>query len=98
MKQTRDPEQIMRAFRSLQSRQFVAIALTLFILLFLALLYTRSDLFGVFLKNTIFGAQIMIIASFIAFSALNWRCPSCRKYLGNDISRRVCKHCRARLR
>ncbi len=88
----------MRDFRSRQSRQFVAIALTLFILLFLALLYTRYDLFGVFSKNTIFGAQIMIIAAFIGFSALNWRCPSCRKYLGNDISRRVCKLCRARLR
>jgi hypothetical protein len=42
--------------------------------------------------------QIVLISAFIVFSAFNWRCPSCKKYLGNDISRRICKHCRIRLR
>jgi hypothetical protein len=42
--------------------------------------------------------QIVLISAFIVFSAFNWRCPSCKKYLGNDISRRICKHCRTKLR
>ncbi|KPK43810.1 MAG: hypothetical protein AMK74_06230 [Nitrospira bacterium SM23_35] len=97
MGQERDTERIIREFRLRQSRQFIAIGLTLFLLLLLALLYTRSDIFGVFSKSTIFLMQIVIIALFIGFSALNWRCPSCNKYLGSDINRRMCKHCRARL-
>lgn len=97
MGQERDTERIIREFRLRQSRQFIAIGLTLFLLLLLALLYTRSDIFGVYSKSTIFLMQIVIIALFIGFSALNWRCPSCNKYLGSDINRRMCKHCRARL-
>ena len=97
MKLTKETEQIMREFRLRQNRQFLAIALALFLLLLLALLYTRSDVFGGGSKDAIFGAQFMVIAAFIGFSALNWRCPSCRKYLGSDIRKRVCKHCRARL-
>ena len=48
MGQERDTERIIREFRLRQSRQFIAIGLTLFLLLLLALLYTRSDIFGVF--------------------------------------------------
>lgn len=97
MKQVRDARQIMRDFRARQSRQFIAIGLTLFLLLFLTLLYTRSDIFGIFSKNTVFVTQALIIFAFICFSALNWRCPSCKKYLGSDIGRRICKHCGTRL-
>jgi hypothetical protein len=98
VKQTGDDKQILHAFRALQSRQYLAIGLTLVLLLLLILLYSRSDLFGTISKNIIFGGQLIVIAVFIIFSAMNWRCPSCRKYLGSDIGRRICKHCRARLR
>jgi hypothetical protein len=97
MKHLRDDEQIIRHFRIRQSRQFTAIGLALFLLVSLTLVYTRPDIFGVISKNTIFAAQIITIAAFIGFSAVNWRCPSCGKYLGGDINRRVCKHCRSRL-
>jgi hypothetical protein len=96
--QKRDDKQIMRDFGLRQNRQFLAIAVTLFLLLFLALLYKRPDLFGEFSKNAIFTAQIMIIAVFIGFSAFNWRCPLCKKYLGRNINKRVCKQCGTRLR
>ena len=81
-----------------KSRQFLAIAVTLVLLLFLVLLHKHPDLIGEFSKDTIFAAQIVLIAAFIGFSAFNWRCPSCKKYLGNDINKRICKHCGTRLR
>ena len=97
MIQQRDDKQIVRDFRLRQGRQFLAIAVTLLLLLFFALLHKRSDLFGELSKSTILAAQLVIIAVFIGFSALNWRCPSCKKYLGTDINKRICKHCRTRL-
>jgi hypothetical protein len=98
MMQERDNKRIMRDFGLRKSRQLLAIAATLVLLLFLVLLHKHPDLIGKFSKNTIFAAQIVLIAVFIGFSALNWRCPSCKKYLGNDISRRICKNCGTRLR
>jgi hypothetical protein len=97
MMQKRDNKQIVQNFKLRQSRQFFAIAATLLLLLFLTLLYKRSDLFGELSKDTIFTAQILCIALFIGFSAINWRCPSCDKYLGSNINRRICKKCGARL-
>ncbi|MFH1671972.1 MAG: hypothetical protein ABIF87_00870 [Pseudomonadota bacterium] len=97
MMQERDNKRIMRDFGLRRGRQFLAIAATLVLLLFLVLLHKHPDLIGEFSKNTIFAAQIVLIAAFIGFSALNWRCPSCKKYLGNDINKRICKNCRTRL-
>lgn len=96
--QKRDNNQIMQDFRLRQSRQLLAMALTLFLLLFLVLIYKRTDIFGEFSKNNIFASQIILIAVFIGFSVFNWRCPSCSKYLGSDINRRICKKCGIRLR
>jgi hypothetical protein len=96
--QERDNKRIMRDFGLRKSLQLLAIAATLVLLLFLVLLHKHPDLIGEFSKDTIFTAQIVLIAMFIGFSAINWRCPSCKKYLGNDINRRICKHCGTRLR
>ncbi len=96
--QKRDDERIKREFGVRQSRQFLAIAVTLVLLLFLTLLHKRADLFGELPKQTILAAQIVVIAAFIGFSAFNWRCPACKKYLGADIGRRICRRCGSRLR
>ncbi len=87
----------MQDFRLRQSRQLLAMALTLFLLLFLVLIYKRTDIFGEFSKNNIIALQIILIGVFIGFSAINWRCPSCNKYLGGDINKRICKKCGIRL-
>jgi hypothetical protein len=92
-----DDKKIIHEFRLRQGRQFLAIAVTLLLVIFLTLLYKRPDLFGEFSKETVSSAQIMLIAAFIGFSAYNWRCPSCRKYLGNNISRQKCRKCGTRL-
>ena len=97
MIQKRDDSQIKSDFRLRQSRQLLAIAIALLGMVILALVYKRHDLFGEFPKSTIFGLQLVIIAVFAGFTAVNWRCPSCNKYLGHDINRRICKKCGARL-
>jgi hypothetical protein len=89
----RGNEDIMRDFALRRGRQHLAIAVTLFLLLFLTLLYSRPNLLGELSKNNAIAAQIVVIAAFICFSAYNWRCPSCDKYLGADINRRSCKGC-----
>ena len=94
----KERDRIVRDFRSRKKRQFVAIAAALFLVLLSAVMYKRPDLFGAFSKGTLFGAQVVLIAAFIGFTGFNWRCPSCTKYLGNDINRRLCKKCGARLR
>jgi hypothetical protein len=91
-------KQIMREFALRQSRQFLAVSVALLLLLFLALLYKRQDLFGELSKDAVFAAEIVIFASFIGFSAFNWRCPTCKRYLGHNINRRMCRKCGTRLR
>ncbi|MCL5021989.1 MAG: hypothetical protein M1497_01225 [Nitrospirae bacterium] len=94
----KDGRQIMQDFGVRRRRQLLAIGAALFLVLFLAALYKGPTVLGDFSGNTIFGAQLLVIAAFIGFSSVNWRCPSCNKYLGNDMSRRVCRKCRSRLR
>jgi hypothetical protein len=93
-----DDKQIKREFWQRQGRQFLAIAVALFLVILLAIIFKRHDLFGEYSRNTIIAGQLVVISAFIGFTAINWRCPSCKKYLGNNISKRVCRHCRAGLR
>jgi len=88
---------MLRDFRLRQSLQILAVATALFLILFLAVVYKRPDRFGEFSKDAIFATQLALIVAFIGFTAFNWRCPSCKKYLGNNINRRVCKKCGTRL-
>ena len=96
--QKRDDKQVFRQFAVRQSRQFLAIAVTLLLMVFLALIYKRPEFFGELSKNTILAVEFVIFAAFIGFSAFNWRCPSCKKYLGGNINSRICKKCGSRLR
>jgi heme A synthase len=98
MTENRDNERIMLEFRLRQARQFFAIAAALLVLLFLTLIYKRPDIFGEFSKNSIFSLQAIVVSAFLGFTAVNWRCPLCNKYLGPDINRRICRKCRTRLR
>jgi hypothetical protein len=97
MAQKKGPQQIMQEFRERQNRQFIAIAITLFGVLSCAVIYKRPDLFGEYSKGTLFGAQAIIIVSYVVYTLYNWICPSCGKHLGTDINRKICKKCGARL-
>lgn len=98
MMQKKDDMQIKKDFRMRQSRQFLIIAVALLLIVFLTVIHKRQDLFGLFSEYTVLRLQLLVIAAFIGFSAVNWRCPSCKKYLGQDINRRVCRKCGTRLR
>lgn len=39
----------------------------------------------------------VVILGCIIFSFMNWRCPSCNKYLGKSMSPKFCKHCGEKL-
>jgi Mn2+/Fe2+ NRAMP family transporter len=93
----KDTQKHMQAFLVRRTRQFIAIVATVILVLLVAMLYKRSDLFGEFSKNTLAFAQILVILAFINFTAFNWRCPACKKYMGNDMNPRGCKKCGARL-
>jgi hypothetical protein len=96
--ENKDRDRTLRVFRLRQNRQFIAIAAALFVVLLSAVIYKRPDLIGEFPESALVGVQMALIAAFIGFTAVNWRCPSCTKYLGSDINRRACKKCGAQLR
>ena len=93
-----DEKKILEEFGVRRGRQLLAIVAALFLVVFLAMLHKSPTVLGEFSKNDIFGAQVIVIALFIGFSSINWRCPSCNKYLGNNVNRRVCRKCGSRLR
>jgi DMSO reductase anchor subunit len=95
--QTRDEERVTKEFRKRQSRQIVAMAIVLFLVLLAAVVHKRPDIFGEISRPLLFAAQAVGIALFIGFTSMNWRCPACGKYLGGDIYRRFCRKCGARL-
>ncbi len=97
MEQQRD-ERMRQAYATRRLRQVIAIAAVIVLILAAALLYRRPDLFGAFSKSTLVKVQLVIILLFINFTAYNWRCPSCKKYLGSDLSTSTCRKCRVRLR
>jgi hypothetical protein len=98
MMSKKDGREITEDFGVRRRRQLFAIGVAVFLVFFLAMLHKRPMVPGEFSKNTIFGAQVIVIAAFIGFSSFNWRCPSCNKFLGNDIGLRTCRKCGSRLR
>ncbi len=93
----KDKKQIMQEFHLRQTRQIIAIAIALFLVLLSAVLYKRPVLEEL-PKGMLFGTQIAAIAAFLVFTSLNWKCPSCGKGLGSDIHKSHCRKCGVRLR
>jgi protein-S-isoprenylcysteine O-methyltransferase Ste14 len=91
-------QKIKREYAVRRTRQIIAIATAIILLLLVALVYKRPAILGEFSKKDLVIAQIIIILGFINFSAFNWICPACKKYLGSDLHRSICKKCGAKLR
>jgi hypothetical protein len=91
--QRQGQDELKRAFARIKTRQLVAIAAALVCVLVPALIWKRPDVFGPFSKKALMLFQFIIMLLFVNFSAWNWKCPSCRRYLGNDIGRGTCGKC-----
>ena len=94
----KDHNQIVEDFKLRRGRQHIAIASALLLIVLLAVIHRWHGLFGNLSKDAIFAAQVIVIAAFIGFTSYNWRCPSCKKYLGRDINKHGCRKCGARFR
>lgn len=95
--QNDDRERIMRLFRVRQTRQIIAMTVALFLVLLVAVVHKRPDLFGTYSRGALFAVQAISIAAFLGFTNWNWRCPACSAFLSSDIHRRRCKKCGAHL-
>ncbi len=82
MTQKKDHNQIMQNFRLRKSRQFIAIAAAMLLIIFLALLHNRPGLFGQLQKKTVLATQLIVIAAFIGFSSVQLEMPSVQKISG----------------
>jgi hypothetical protein len=88
--QKNDDQHITREFWQRQGRQILALAAALFLVILLAVVYKRHDLFGEYSKDTLVAAQLVVMSAFIGFTAINWRCVTCK-------SQHLCVVCRALL-
>jgi hypothetical protein len=89
--------EIIEEFKRKRTRQIMAVGPI--ILAFIGLLSVEGNPTGIFglPPNTILVTAFAVIISVIIFSLLNWRCPSCNKYLGKGINPKFCSKCGAQL-
>lgn len=92
-----ETSQIQQKFVQRRSRQRSLPVLFIVAVLGAALSQTKL---GVLLFNAIglrdpipFFACVLLGVGVAVFSAINWRCPSCGKYLGNSMNPSTCGKC-----
>lgn len=88
---------VIAEFKRKRARQISAIVVVIFLLA--ALLWKTGHpgfLTGVLSKSVATVLEIAVIAGFVLFSGINWRCPACDRSLGADIDRRECRKCGTR--
>jgi hypothetical protein len=90
-------KEITETFKRKRARQIMAVAP--FVLAFIALLSVEHNSTGIFglPRNIVVGIAFALIISVLIFSFLNWRCPSCNKYLGKAINPKFCSKCGVQL-
>lgn len=88
-----------RAFRRRRLRQVVAglLALAAFLVIVLPDEGVPVSIPGVSPDALLLAASLVILAV-LAFTAFNWRCPGCGRYLGRSISPPYCAGCGVPLR
>lgn len=91
--------EVLREFRMRRSRQLTAIAVVIGMLVsILWKLNHPGILTGELSRPVAVFLELALMAAFLFYSAYNWRCPSCGRYLGADINPGRCRSCGARFR
>ena len=86
--------EIAKRYTIIKNKQLIAIVLAVCLMIVLSVMAKRPDLFLGISGSTCFKIEVFVILLFVNFTALNWKCPSCKKYLGHDIGKKNCRKCR----
>jgi hypothetical protein len=98
MTRKKESEETNRIFAKIRGRQLLGVTAAIWTIIVVAVLSRRPDLVGFIEKGKASLIQILVILAFVCFSAWNWRCPSCNRYLGADFGKkRLCRKCGTRL-
>ena len=90
--------EIIADFQKKRTRQILALAPVVFALIGLISVEGKpSGLFGLS-PGMILGISFALITGVLIFSLLNWRCPSCNRYLGKAFNPKFCSKCGVQLR
>ena len=97
MELNKSSEKIVAGFKKRRGRQIVAVAPA--ILAFLGLISVEGNPDGLFglTPSMVLAVSFALIISVFIFSFLNWRCPSCSKYLGKAFNPKFCSKCGTQL-
>ena len=84
---------VVAAYAALRRRQYIAASLTLIGLL-LAAIVTRGNAAAAWVVP---AYALVAIPGLVVFTAINWRCPACRRYMGRPggSSKKRCGFCEA---
>ena len=93
------PEELRQDFTRRRTRQWLLVIPGILGVIILRTLPKSGDT-GILGINTtvLLIAGIAIILGVIALTVINWRCPSCSKYLGRSINPKFCGGCGFQLR
>jgi amino acid transporter len=97
MESNRSNAEIIAEFKEKRTPQIMAIGPI--ILAFIGLLSVENNPTGIFglPPITVLVGAFAVIIAVLVFSFLNWRCPSCNKYLGKAINPKFCSKCGVQL-
>lgn len=93
-------DEIKAEFRKLRRRQLFIMIPTIAIAFIFALYAGTSPNFQNLTGRYETLCLIIFLAAFLllsTFSVYNWRCPSCKKYLGKSLNPAYCERCGAKL-
>jgi uncharacterized membrane protein YkvI len=88
-----EEKHIQKEFARKKMIQYIAYGLAMVVIVLVAV--GKS---GQAVSSSLYAWVLVGIAiAAILFSLYNWRCPSCKKYLGRRMGIKVCPECKAKL-
>ncbi len=94
MLENHNKDKVIDEFNKRKKRQWFISIPIIIIIIFFIFINDKPDftVFGLSFIELLYIFTAVIVAAVI-FSLLNWRCPSCGKYLGKGINPAFCPKC-----